>query len=79
MQQNSIGRLCDDRDETINHMINECSKLAQNEYKTKQNWAGKVTSCELRKKFKCDHTNKRYMHNLASVLENETHKLLWYF
>ena len=28
------------------------------------------------KKFKFDHTNKWYMHNLASVLENDTHKLL---
>ena len=27
-------RLCDDRDETVNHMISECSKLAQKEYKT---------------------------------------------
>ena len=28
MQQNSRRRLCDDRDETINHIISECSKLA---------------------------------------------------
>ena len=27
-KQNSKCRLCGDRDETINHMINECSKLA---------------------------------------------------
>ena len=33
-QQNSKCRLCGDRDETINHIISECSKLAQ-EYKTK--------------------------------------------
>ena len=31
----------------------------------------------MRKKFKFDHTNKWYMHNPASVLENDTHKLLW--
>ena len=31
---------------------------------------------ELCKKFKFDHTNKRYMHNPAAVLENDTHKLL---
>ena len=28
MQQNGICRLCGDRDETINHIISECSKLA---------------------------------------------------
>ena len=34
MQQNSRCRLCDDRDETINRIISECSKLVQNKYKT---------------------------------------------
>ena len=31
---------------------------------------------EICKKSKFDHTNKWYMHNLASVLENDTYKLL---
>ena len=31
------------------------------------------------KKSKFDHTNKWYMHNPASVQENDTHKLLWDF
>ena len=31
-QQNSKCRLCGDRDETINHLISECSKSAQKEY-----------------------------------------------
>ena len=31
------------------------------------------------KKFKFDHTNKWYIHNSVSVLENDTHKLLWDF
>ena len=34
-QQNSKCRLYGDRDETINHIISECSKLAQKEYKTR--------------------------------------------
>ena len=34
---------------------------------------------ELWKKLKFDHTNKWYMHNPESVLEHETHKLLWDF
>ena len=34
---------------------------------------------ELYKKFKFNQTNKWYMHNAASVLENETHKHLWDF
>ena len=76
-QQNSKCRLCHDRDETINHIISECSKLAQKECKTRHDWVGKVIHWEMCKKLKFDHTNKWYMHNPASVLENDTHKLLW--
>ena len=54
-QQNSKCRLCGDRDETINHIISECSKLAQKEYKTRHNWVGKVIHWEMCKKFKFDH------------------------
>ena len=41
-QQNSKYRQCGDRDETINHIISECSKLAQKEYKSRHDWAGNV-------------------------------------
>ena len=34
-QQNSRCRLYSERDETINHIMNKCSKLAQKEYKTR--------------------------------------------
>ena len=40
---------------------------------------GKVIHWELCKKFKFDHTNKRYMLNQESVQENETHKILCNF
>ena len=79
MQQNSKCRLCGVRDEAINHIISESSKLAQKEYKTRHDWVGKVIHLEMRKKFKFDRTNKGYMHNPAPVLENDMHKLLWDF
>ena len=78
-QQNSRCRLCGDRDKTINNMISECSKLAQKEYKTRHDRVGKVIYWEMCKKFKFNHANKWYMHNPTSVLENDTHKLLWDF
>ena len=58
-------------------MYHVISELAQKEYKTGFDWVGKVIHWELCKKFKFDHTNKWYMHNLVTVLENDTHKLLW--
>ena len=78
-QQISKCSLCGDRDETINHIISECRKLTQKEYKARHDWVGKVIHWEMYKKFKFDHANKWYMHNPAPVLENDTHKLLWDF
>ena len=78
-QQNSKCRLCGERDETINHIISECSQLTQREYKARHDWVDKVIPWEMCKKFKFDHANKWYMHNPAPVLKNDTHKLLWDF
>ena len=63
---------CGDRDETINHIISECSKLAQKAYKAGYEW-------EMCRKFQFDHTNKWYIHNPALGLERDSHKLLWDF
>ena len=41
-RQNSRCRLSGDRDKTINHIIRECSKLAQKEYKNRNDGIGKV-------------------------------------
>ena len=75
-RQNSKCRLCGVWDKTINHIISGCSKLVQREYRARHDWVGKVIHWEMCKKYKFDHTNKWYMHNPASVLENDTHKLL---
>ena len=52
-QQNSKCRLCDYKEETINH-ISKRDKLAQKS--TWHDWVGKVIYGELSKKFKFDHT-----------------------
>ena len=57
-QQNSKCRRRGDRDEKINYIISECSKLAQKEYKARNDWVGKVIHWEICKKFQFDHTNK---------------------
>ena len=72
-RQNSKCRLCGDRVETTNHIISECSKLAQMEYKVRHDWVGKVIQWEMCKKLKFDHTNKWYIHNTVPVLENNKH------
>ena len=74
-QQNSKYRLCGERDETINHILSEFSKLAQKEYKTRHDRVVNMIHWEMCKKFKFDHTNKWYMHNPAPALEKDTHDL----
>ena len=78
MQQNCRCRLCGDRDEAINHIISECSKLALTEYMARHNWGGKAVYWELCKKFKFDPTNKCYKHKPESV-GRMRHKILWDF
>ena len=53
-------------------MINEYSKSAQKKYKSTQDLRVKVIRQELCKKCKFYYMNRWYMHNSASVLENET-------
>ena len=67
-------RLCGERDETIHHIISECSKLAQKEYNARHDWVGQVIHWEMCKTFKFDHANKWYMHNPTPVQENDAHK-----
>ena len=45
--------------ETTNHIISECSKFVQKDYKTRHDWVGKVIDWELCKEFKFDPTNQR--------------------
>ena len=57
-QQNCKCRLCGDRDDTVNHIISECSKLAQKKYKSRHDWVGKVIYGELCKRLEFDHANR---------------------
>ena len=56
-----------------------CDGGKVNNTNSNNNNISKMIHREMCKKFKFDHTNKWHMHNPASVLENDTHKLLWDF
>ena len=78
-QQKIKFKLSGDKNETINHVINEGSKLAQKEYKTRHDGVRKVTHWELCKKLKFDHTTKWYLYELEFVQENETYRIMWFW
>ena len=50
--------LCEDKDETINHILSECTKQTQRECTTRHNWVRKVIHWESFKKLKFDSTTK---------------------
>ena len=52
--------------------INECSKLAQREYKTRYDWVGMVIHGEVCKGLLFDHADKWYRQKQESILKNET-------
>ena len=56
--ENGKCMLCGDRDETVNHIISECSKQAQRRWKTRYDCVGKVIHSEFCKRLKSDHTIK---------------------
>ena len=49
-------------------------QIRAEKFKTRHDWVGELIIWELRNKF--DHTNKWYMHNPESIMENETRKFL---
>ena len=69
--------MCGKREESIAHVVAECEKLAQIQYK---NWrhdrVGKVIHWELCRKYGFDCTEKWYDHIPESVLENDKAKIL---
>ena len=46
-QGNRKCRLLSDRNETVNQIMSDCSKLARKEYKARHDWLGKVNYREL--------------------------------
>ena len=71
LQPNNNCWLCGNKDETVYHMISNCSKLTEKENKTRHDWVGKLIHWELCKRLKFDHSTKPEL-----ILENKTHSIL---
>ena len=74
-----LCRMCGTRNDTISHIVSECGKLAQKEYKQRHSSVGRHVHwkfCEKvgfsRARFWCEHEPE-------SVVESENFKILWDF
>ena len=74
-----LCRMCTSHDETVQHILCGCLKLAQVEYKKKHDIVGRVVHWELCRKFRLECSDKWCEHTSRSVAENEEVKLLWDF
>jgi hypothetical protein len=76
-------RMCGERDETIAHIVSECSQLAQNDYKNcRHDKVAAILHWQFCKSYGFDHAEKSYNHFVDKnnrVLENDSIKLLWDF
>ena len=76
--QNQSCRLCKKPDESIYDTVSGCNKLAK-ECKRRHDKFGEIVHWKLANKCTFEAGDKRYEHELESVLENEDYKILWDF
>jgi hypothetical protein len=72
-------RLCAGKDETVEHLISACPKLAQTEYKARHDKVASIIHWRLCKKYGVPVQREWYKHEVQAVIENDDVKILWDF
>ena len=72
-----LCRLCNQKDETINHIVSECKMLANREYKRRHDNVARLVHGKLCYKYDANRSEKWYQLQPGVVVENERCKILW--
>ena len=75
-------RICGLADETISHIVSECTPLAQKDYKNVRHKIAAAILRDLCKKYGFEYAEKSYNHRIdkeSRVLENDEVKIIWVF
>ena len=75
--ESPLCRLCGEHTESVSHIVAECKKLAQREYKRRHDNVAKIVHWKLCKKYDLESKDKWYEHVPLGCMENDTIKLLW--
>ena len=78
-QKDTLCRLCKKADESVDHIVSGCSKLAQKEYERRYDNLDKIVHWKLARKCDFEDGDRRYEFEPESVLVNEDYKILWDF
>ena len=77
--ESPICRMCGEKAETISHLVSECSKLAQREYKRRHDNVARYIHWQLCIKGGFERADRWYNQQPEAIIENENYKLLWDF
>ena len=71
--------MCKQADETVSHIVSECGKMAQSEYKGRHDKVATAVHWGLAKKHGLEHSEQWYQQRAEKVSENDKIKLFWDF
>ena len=75
--ENVLCRMCGERGETVQHIICECKKLAQREYKRRHDTVAKLVHWKLFENNNLERKEKWYEHCPEGAVEDGDVKLIW--
>ena len=75
--ESPLCRLCGKKGESVCHLVSECKKLAQKEYKKQHDNLAKIVHWNLSELYQLERKEKLYEHVPEGVVENDEVKLLW--
>ena len=74
-----LCRMCGAKSESVGHLVSECSKLAQKEYKRRHDNVARYIHWKLCEQVDLEKVSKWYEHQPERVIENGRYKILWDF
>ena len=78
-QLSPLCRMCGVKDETVGHLLCECSKMAQIQYKHRHDNVARIVHWAIAKQRGLEVEEKWYEHKPEPVIENANIKMLWDF
>ena len=72
-----LCRLCGEKGESIGHIVSECTKLAQREYKRRHDNVARYIHWTLCGNYSLKRASAWYNHKPEGVVENDDYKILW--
>ena len=71
--------MCGKAEESVNHVLSECSKLTVKEHKRRHDWFGTKIHWKISRKYSIEVKEKWYERKAKVVIENSKCKILWDF